>query len=247
MKLYLIRHAESANNAIYSSNGDESRRSPDPEITDIGHKQAALLGTHLANPAGEPRQHPFEAINDHHFGLTHLYCSLMTRSILTSGYIAKACNINPIAHPDIFERGGIYQHHPDKTREGLPGPDRSYFENRFPDLILPNNLGAEGWYNRPAETEEPFIQRVKHAVQDIRQRHEDTEDIVGMVVHGDFIDQFVNELMDVDRNPKNYSSPWVANWAFHNTSLSRVDFSNGSHTILYLNRIDHLPGELITW
>ncbi|MFK7800261.1 MAG: histidine phosphatase family protein [Anaerolineae bacterium] len=247
MKLYLIRHAESANNAILSSSGDPSGRSPDPEITEIGHKQAALLGKHMANPAGEPRQHPFEAIDDHHFGLTHLYCSLMTRSILTSSYIAKECNLQSVAHLDIFERGGIYQQHPDRTREGLPGPGKGYFEKRFPDLLLPDNLNPTGWYSRPAEEEAPFVDRVKRAAADIRERHADSDDVVGMVVHGDFIDQFVNELMGVERKPKNYSSPWVANWAFHNTSLSRIDFRDDSHTILYLNRIDHLPAELITW
>lgn len=247
MKLYLIRHAESANNAIYSGNGDEDGRSPDPEITDIGHKQAAFLGKHLAHPSGEPRQHPFEAVNDHHFGLTHLYCSLMTRSILTSGYIAQECNLPRIAHPDIFEYGGIYLKQPDGRLEGLPGPDRSYFEQRFPDLVLPDRLNSTGWYSRPAETEAHFLDRMKRVVTDIRQRHEDSNDVVGMVVHGDFIDQFVNELMGVERKPKNYVSPWVANWAFHNTSISRIDFINGSHTILYLNRIDHLPAELVTW
>jgi 2,3-bisphosphoglycerate-dependent phosphoglycerate mutase len=247
VKLYLIRHAESANNAIYSSNGDESGRSPDPEITKIGHKQAATLGKHLGNPFGEPRQHPLEKVDDHHFGLTHLYCSLMSRSILTSGYIAEACNLQRVAHPDIFEKGGIYQQHPDGSREGLLGADRSYFEKRFPDLILPDGLNADGWYSRPAESEAVFLERMRRVVVDIRERHEDSDDIVGMVVHGDFIDQFVNELMGVERKPQNYSSPWVANWAFHNTSVSRIDFRNGSQTILYLNRIDHLPAELITW
>ena len=247
MKLYLIRHAESANNAIYSSNGDEDGRSPDPEITEIGHKQAALLGKHLANPVGEPRQHPFEKIDDHSFGLTHLYCSLMTLSILTSGYIAETCGLQRVAHPDIFEKGGIYQIQPDRSKQGLPGPGRDYFEQRFPDLVLPNNVSAEGWYNRPAEAVEPFVKRVKNVVSDIRERHEHTNDVVGMVVHGDFIDQFVNELLNVDRNPHNYAKRWVANWAFHNTSISRIDFTDGAHTVLYLNRIDHLPAELITW
>lgn len=247
LKLYLIRHAESANNAIYSSNGDEDGRSPDPEITEIGHKQAALLGEHLANPVGEPRQHPFEAVDDHSFGLTHLYCSLMTRSILTSGYIAEACGLKTVAHPEIFEKGGIYQIQPDRSKMGLPGPNRDYFEKRFPDLTLPKDLNSDGWYSRPAEAEAPFLDRMQKVVADIRQQHEHTEDVVGMVVHGDFIDQFVNELMNVDRKPENYAKRWVANWAFHNTSISRIDFRDGGHTILYLNRIDHLPAELITW
>ena len=68
-----------------------------------------------------------------------------------------------------------------------------------------------------------------------------------MVVHGDFIDQFINELMGAPRHHHNYSNDWVANWTFHNTSISRIDFVNGSNTVVYLNRIDHLPAELISW
>ena len=247
LKLYLIRHAESANNAILSNNGDRFSRSPDPELTDTGHQQAAILGKHLGSPGAEPRQHPFEAVDDHHFGLTHLYCSLMTRSILTSGYIAEECGLNRVAHLDIFEKGGIYQHHPDGRREGLSGADINYFKKRFPDLILPDGMKRDGWYSRPAETTETFIDRVKLAIADIRERHEHRDDVVGMVVHGDFIDQFINELMGVERRPQNYSGDWVANWAFHNTSLSRIDFKDGAHTVLYLNRIDHLPPKLVTW
>ena len=70
---------------------------------------------------------------------------------------------------------------------------------------------------------------------------------VALVAHGDFIDQFINELMDVDRHAHNYANHWVANWAFHNTSISRIDFVDGAHNVIYLNRIDHLPTELITW
>ncbi len=59
MRLYLIRHAESANNVLYSPDGEGKERTPDPEITKVGHQQAALLAAHLTKPRAEPRQHPF--------------------------------------------------------------------------------------------------------------------------------------------------------------------------------------------
>ena len=249
MKLYLIRHAESANNAIYSSTGGERGRMPDPDITATGHQQAKLVGDHLADPRGEPQQHPLAAKQDapHHFGLTHLYCSLMTRSILTAQYIAEACGLPLIAHPDIFEKGGIYELGAAGSMNGLPGPDRSYFNARFPNLELPPDLGDEGWYSRPFETEERFLQRIERALQDIMQRHAGTDDHVAMVVHGDFLDQFVNQMTGLARRPANYDNHWVANWAFHNTSLTRVDILADSQVIVYLNRLNHLPAELVTW
>ena len=68
-----------------------------------------------------------------------------------------------------------------------------------------------------------------------------------MVVHGDFIDQFVNEVTGVGRREENYHSPWVANWAFHNTSITRIDFISDAQVVVYTNRLNHLPPTLVTW
>jgi 2,3-bisphosphoglycerate-dependent phosphoglycerate mutase len=247
MKLYLVRHAQSANNVIWNGIDHNEGRVPDPEITDAGHQQADKLGQHLAHPEGEPRQHPFQPKRETSYGLTHVYCSLMTRSILTGEYIANACSLELHALPDIFEKNGIYDYHESGEMRGLPGPDRRYFERRFPGLRLPEDLNSEGWWNRPAESHEDFLERMNSVVTNTRRRHAGSEDCIAMVAHGDFIDQFINELMAVPRHHNNYQSDWVANWTFHNTSISRIDFDGEGHTVVYLNRIDHLPADLITW
>ncbi len=247
-RLYLIRHAQSQNNEIWDGRGDaQPGRVPDPEITDTGHRQAAVLAEHLAHPASEPRQHPFAAPAETHFGLTHIYCSLMTRSILTAEYIAGACNLELQALPDIFEKHGIYDLDTKGYMHGLPGPGRDYFSERFARLGLPDDFNDDGWWNRPVEDEAAFLQRMKAVVDNLRVRLQDSDDVVGLVVHGDFIDQFVNELMGVIRHQPNYDSHWVGNWTFHNTSITRIDFVKGSHSVVYLNRIDHLSNDLITW
>jgi hypothetical protein len=53
--------------------------------------------------------------------------------------------------------------------------------------------------------------------------------------------------MGVHRKPENYKTHWVSNWVFHNTSISRLDIVNESRNVVYLNRIDHLPAEMVTW
>lgn len=247
MKLYLVRHAQSANNQLWNGTNHVDGRTPDPEITDVGHQQAELLAHHLAHPQGEPRQHPLSAERHTCFGLTHLYCSLMTRSILTADYIANRCDTVAQALPDIFEKHGVFEFDEQGEMNGLPGPDRRYFENRFPGLSLPEVIEDGGWWNRPAEDHDEFVDRIKSVINNLKQQHADSDASVVMVVHGDFIDQFVNELMGVDRHGHNYDSDWVANWVFHNTSISRFDFVNGAHNVVYLNRIDHLPAELVTW
>ena len=255
MKLYLIRHGESANNVIFSSTGDKSGRVPDPELTERGHQQAELLASLLADPQGEPHHHPHESRapgngNGSHamgFGLTHVYCSLMSRSILTAQYIAKACGLPLMAHADIFEKNGIYEINPDGTNTGLPGRDQTYFTERFPELELPENLNQDGWYNRPFETETQFLERSKQVALDFITAHTDSDDSVAMVIHGDLIDQLVNELTGTVRHAENYENHWVANWAFHNTSITRIDVAAGSRVIVYTNRLQHLSPEMITW
>ncbi|MCP4332630.1 MAG: histidine phosphatase family protein [Gammaproteobacteria bacterium] len=246
-KLYLIRHAQSENNAIWDGSDEHPERRPDPEITETGHQQARTLAEHLAHPQMEPRQHPFLPVKETHFGLTHVYCSLMTRSILTAEYVSKACDLELQAHAEIFEKHGIFDVDSNGNLQGLPGPDREYFGERFPRLKLPQEFNDDGWWNRSAEDESAFLQRMRSVVNEIRQRLTDSDDCIALVAHGDFIDQFVNELMGVVRHQPNYDNHWVANWTFHNTSISRIDFVNGAHNVVYMNRIDHLPNELVTW
>jgi 2,3-bisphosphoglycerate-dependent phosphoglycerate mutase len=247
-RLYLIRHAQSENNAIWDGSGDhQPGRKPDPEITATGHRQAEQLAAHLAHPHSEPRQHPFREAAHARYDLTHVYCSLMTRSILTAEYIARACALPLEALPDIFEKHGIFEADEQGNLRGLPGPGKRYFRERFAGLELPAGLGDEGWWNRPAEDEAAFLERMRGVVASLRERLDGSDDNIAMVAHGDFIDQFVNELMGVVRHRPNYDTHWVANWTFHNTSISRIDFVDGAHNVVYLNRIDHLPNDLITW
>lgn len=249
MRLYLIRHGESANNALMARSGQAFGRSPDPELTEAGHRQAELLAGYLAHPQGDPQQHPRfgPAGGAQGFGLTHIYCSLMTRSILTAQYVAKACGLPLVAHPDIFENQGIFHLAEDGTRTGLPGPERSYFEERFPELQLPEDMGPGGWYDRPHETDEMFLQRAEQVAGEFERRHGGSEDCVALIIHGNLIDQLINLFTGLGRRAENYDSHWEANWATHNTSITRIDFTANSKVVVYTNRAQHLPPDLITW
>ena len=246
-RLYLIRHAQSSNNETWDGTPFHAGRKPDPGITETGHHQARALARHLAHPESEPRQLPFVASERSDFGLTHVYCSLMTRSVETAAYVAESCGLKLEALADIFEQHGIYQACEDGSCEGLPGPGREYFELHFPDLCLPAGMNDAGWWSRPFEDEDAFVERVRQVVADLRERLSESGECIAMVTHGDFIDQFVNEFMGVGRHRHNYDSHWVANWTFHNTSVSRFDFVDGAQNVVYLNRIDHLPNDFVTW
>ena len=246
-RLYLVRHAQSANNVVWDGSPHQRGRHEDPEITELGHRQAAAVAEHFAHPHAEPPQRRHDPAGHSHFGLTHVYCSLMTRSVLTAEYIARACGLDLEAHPEIFEKWGIYNHDEDGNLVGLPGPGRDYFERRFPALKLPEDLDEGGWWNRPMEDEPGFVERVQRVVAEFSERLHGSDERVAIVVHGDFIDEFVNALTGAPRHGHNYRDGGGANWTFHNTSVSRVDFVDGTQNVVYLNRVHHLPNELVTW
>lgn len=249
MRLYLIRHSESANNALLSGTGNESDRTPDPEITQRGQHQGRHLAEHLHDSQAESRRKPASAPSgdEFGFGVNHLYCSLMTRSILTADYIAQRTGLRAVAHPEIFERGGLYEEDDGGLRIGVAGPGRSYFVERFPDLVVPADMDETGWYRREAEADDVFCRRVENALEDIIERHQATADHVALVVHGDFIDQSLNYLMGLERKSANYDDAWMGNWAMHNTSITRIDISGAARVVVYTNRVDHLPHELVSW
>ena len=246
MKLYLIRHAQSANNASYTGAEDHVNRVPDPDITELGHHQSQRLANYLAAPGNEPRQHSRAQFTEPDFRLTHLYCSLMTRSIETAQYISRACSLPLVARDDLFERKGLYEIDRNGCVQGVSGPNRDYFKSRFPSLIIPKSLGKQGWWNRPAEKEAEFVLRVESSLTSILNHHEKGHHIA-LVVHGDYIDQAINFLMKTPRSEKPNMTHWEANWVTHNTSITRVDLTDEYANVVYVNRIDHLDTPLLSW
>src|SRR5687768_15915859 len=99
MRLYLIRHGQSSNNALYGKNPEyfENLRSHDPQLTETGQKQAALTAEYLS-----------QASPDDAFDFTHLYVSPMIRAMDTAKPIAEALGIQPEIWLDIHEIGGLY-------------------------------------------------------------------------------------------------------------------------------------------
>ncbi|NKB63016.1 MAG: hypothetical protein GKR95_13150 [Gammaproteobacteria bacterium] len=49
MRLYLIRHAQSANNIIYDGTDNALGRVADPEITELGIQQSKALARYLSS------------------------------------------------------------------------------------------------------------------------------------------------------------------------------------------------------
>ncbi len=248
MQLYIIRHAQSENNALWSQTGSSNGRSPDPTLTELGHKQAQAVAAFLAQPSTEMEMETAVRDNNNRegFGLTHLYASLMERAVLTATYIAQAVELPLFGLEMIHEWGGIYTRN-DVSGEkvGLPGSNRAYFSAQHPDLILPDFVDETGWWNRPPEPREERVKRAQRFWQFLQDRHGDADDRVAIVTHGGFIQSLLSALLGFS-NETAVDQPQEVWFATNNVSVSRIDLHSDHIRIVYMNRVDFLPDGLIT-
>lgn len=245
MQLYIIRHAQSENNLLWQRTGSSNGRLPDPSLTEKGHQQARLAAKFLARSTSDAPAP--ERDNRDGFGLTHLYCSLMERAILTGSYIANATGLSLVGLMDIHEWGGIYAK--DETtgeRFGLPGPNRDDLATRHPHLVLPESLNHEGWWNREPETMEERPLRARRFWKYLLKQHGQTDDRVAIVTHGGFTQTLLATLLNRDDPDITLGLPAHVWFVANNVAVSRIDFETDHFRIGYLNRVDFLPDDLIT-
>jgi 2,3-bisphosphoglycerate-dependent phosphoglycerate mutase len=239
MQFYFLRHAQSFNNSLWTRTGSNKGRSEDPELTDIGLVQAKLLAEFLRD--GDPKDnHPKERGRSG-FGITHLYSSMMVRSVNTGSMIANALDLPLIAWEDLHERGGIYR---DDAETGekicLPGKNREYFSTNYPELVLPESFPEAGWWNfRPYEQADACMLRARRFLEGLLERHAGRDDRVAAVSHGGFYNDFLRTLLNLQVR----KGIW---FSIYNVGITRIDFQEDMIELVYQNRVDYLPGELVT-
>jgi 2,3-bisphosphoglycerate-dependent phosphoglycerate mutase len=252
MRFYFIRHAQSADNQFVLDNADTGVRSSgldqswlnrqaDPELTETGRKQAQALGRFLAQrkTAAPDRATNMDPYHDN-FDFTHIYASLMVRTMETAGAVGDALHLSPAVWEDLHETGGVWE--PDMETEkpvGSSGENRVYFQNRFPHFALPDRLGEEGWWNRPLETGSECKERAQRFCRDLMERHGDTKDRVAVASHGLFYSFVLRALLKIPSGTK-------ITFAINNAAMTRIDFVEDSARVIYQNRTDYFPPDLIT-
>ncbi len=241
MILYIIRHAQSFNNALR----DMSQRVADPPLTELGHRQAELVAEHLARgisleqSIGESDEDT-RTFSRKGYGISRLYCSAMSRSLQTARPIGRAIGLKPEIWQDIHEHGGIYLEHADERGViGYPGLTRSKILADFPDYVLPETITEEGWWTGGQEDWPGCHGRALKVVAELA-RLAESDERIGLVSHGGFIDALLKALLNQLPSRHFYYSHF-------NTAITRIDFlADGILKFRYLNRIGHLPPELIS-
>jgi 2,3-bisphosphoglycerate-dependent phosphoglycerate mutase len=235
MQLYIIRHAQSTNNAL----ADQRYRVSDPLLTETGLRQAELLADHLARGSGRftPGTNPAGGTG---YGITRIYCSPMRRTLQTARPVYQALGLAPEIWVEIHEYGGIWlEHNDDRGIRGYPGLTRSEIEAELPGCVLPEGVTEHGWWRGAQEEPEPFLARAAW-VTDTLHSWAGRDERIAIITHGAFIDGLLNTLLKVARVQPVY-------YHHDNTGITFIDFRReGRLSIRFLNRLDHLPPEMIT-
>lgn len=241
MQLYFIRHAQSFNNALTGEDDSAENRREDPELTGLGRQQAEKLAEFLRR--GSPFGGRFNQESEEGgFQISHLYTSLMVRSVATGAILAKKLGIPLVAWVDVHERGGIYLEDPTTGETtGLPGKDQAYFEEQFPGLRIPeDDMQDTGWWDsRPFEERAQWPERARGFFEELLERHGGTDDRVAVISHGGFYNDFLRILLHLPAD----ADIW---FTLYNAAITRIDFNEDRTSITYHNRMDYLPPELIS-
>lgn len=238
MEVYLIRHGQSDNNVIESalpgSPAARGTRHQDPELTAKGVRQAQSAAAFLAQ---EGHLYPEERSAGQP-AFDQFFCSPMVRALHTAQYIGEALGVQPQVWVDLHEMGGIYLEQ-DGAKVGFPGQSRSQIQARFPEAQLPPQVSEQGWWQGGYEEVYQAQGRAIGVARQLRNMAANGRRIA-LVSHGDFLNGLLKALEDQLPGSGTY-------WEHRNTGITRLDFEPGGRMVLrYLNRVEHLPAELLT-
>ncbi len=227
IQLLLIRHAQSANNAL-----PESQRVPDPGLTELGYRQANALAEFF-----------------HSRPPTHLYCSAFRRALETTFPIVKKLQLTPEVRWDLFEQGGCYEGYISGKTKPFAGMGRSQIRESFGDWKIDPQILDDGWYRgHPLESDQMAVARAERVanwltheiVPEHRERKAPSR--IACVIHADFKILLLQSLMKfATRNSSSeFTSFYQRGQEPWNTSLTELEWRSGEWHLNSLNQVPHL-------
>ena len=216
-ELYIIRHAQSANNAL-----PESQRVEDPSITDVGERQVASLAERF-------RDVP----------VTHALTSGFLRAIQTMRPLAKTVGVSPTIWTELHEVGGCFTGHIPGQLEGRPGMNREQLSERFPEFQLPDDIDEAGWWKcKPHEDYRDAQMRAESQAARLLAEFNESKAVVACVIHADFKDLLLRSLLN--------EHEWGSSCDLRNTGVTHLACVNNRIKVVALNDTSHLSDELLT-
>jgi 2,3-bisphosphoglycerate-dependent phosphoglycerate mutase len=222
MQLYLIRHAESDNNAR-----PVQQRSEDPAITALGDRQAE----HLANWTRT-------------LTIDTLITSPFRRAIETTRHILKATPQHVHVWHDVYERGGCFRGHLPDQCEGAMGMGRTQIIahlDRAPETCtIDATIDDSGWWGgQDRETDEQAAVRASTFLTRLENTFANNGETIVVVTHADFKRLVLSSMLSGVLDPTSLGP-------LRNTGITKVDFDGRRWQLDWLNSVSHLPAKLIT-
>lgn len=219
MRLLLIRHGQSANNA-----GPDHQRVNDPGLTEIGEKQAQLAAELLSQT-----------------NIDHLYCSPFLRALETTRPIADRMRLRVQVHPHIFEQGGCYDGHEGTQKTGAAGLGRSAIERDYPGWEIHPEIPETGWWGyRPYESAQECAARAARVANWITHELTPIAGSHAMVIHADFKALLIPAILALSSRQHHWTEP------LRNTGITELQWNDGWQLVSF-NQVQHLSEDLVTY
>lgn len=222
MQLYLVRHAESENNAK-----PPHQRVEDPSLTRRGELQAEHL-------AGWTRTLRIDV----------LITSPFLRTLQTTRRIIDATPQRLQIWHDVFERGGCYRGHLPGHEVGADGLGRDDILRHATgcptDCLIDGTIDERGWWGgKPRETDQEATIRCGTVLQRLTETFGSNGQTVVLVTHADFKRLLVAAMLPAIVDP-------CVLGPMRNTGITKVNFDGQSWQLDWFNSVSHLPSRLIT-
>jgi len=217
MRLYLIRHAESENNAK-----PEAERVEDPAITTRGHLQADCLGRWLQT-----------------LSIDCLLTSPFRRTLQTTRYATDRTGQSAEIWTDVFERGGCYRGWGNNIQGGI-GCNRDQIIEHLPGAMVPAGIDTEGWWNgRPPESDAAALTRAQQVTQKFVDRFGNSNDSVVAIIHAEFKRHLLAEMLHGQADAEQFGP-------LCNVGITLLEHDARGWRLQWLNSVSHLPADQIT-
>ncbi|MDB4793973.1 histidine phosphatase family protein [Pirellulaceae bacterium] len=217
--IYLVRHAQSANNAQ-----DESKRVCDPSITAVGQRQAVHLAKRLADIAFET-----------------LLTSPFRRALQTTKAVQLSTGHLPELLVDLHENGGCYEGWKPDNFEGRNGFHDEEIRREIGKINIVTPVGPLGWWkSQPRESVPQSTTRAIKLENYLKTRLVEKNKSIVCISHADFISSLLKQMFGQKIQEQS---------EFHllkNTGVTSVKWASNSWQLIELNSVSHLVENLVT-
>jgi 2,3-bisphosphoglycerate-dependent phosphoglycerate mutase len=221
MELYLIRHAESTNNARPTY-----ERVEDPDLTSVGRLQAEHLANWLAT-----------------LKIDALITSPFRRTLQTAAVVLDVTSHRLDIWHNVYERGGCFRGYDEATLAGAMGMGRAQIlaamGRHAERCLLDETILDSGWWGgKDRETDDQAKCRAMEVCRRLESCFFNGQSVV-LLIHADLKRLMLGELLagqvDVPRLGR-----------LRNVGVTKLDWVAGHWQLDYFNSVTHLPARLIT-